>query len=318
MSGTTPTLLRDRHFIGRNEGARLERCFQSVNAIRNWQGPVETIYVDSGSTDASCALARSFGHRVIEVSTDRPSAATGRNAGWRAALGPLVLFLDGDTILDPDFPVLAAAAMDHLDIAVVCGTRREIHPEASLYNRVLDLDWIWQAGPAEYCGGDALIRRKKRAASGRQWLRRHTHRRSEEPDMCRRMRGLGLRIVHLDCAMTGHDLAMRRWNQYWKRAVRTGHAYAEVSQRYAGTEFPLDARIAGQPQKRGAFWVAFWVFAASATLLLRSPLPLMAALFFLGALSVRTARKFAWKSSDKTALLFYGLHSHLQQFCPLR
>ena len=44
-------------------------------------------------------------------------------------------------------------------VAVVWGHRREIHPEQSIYNRVLDLDWIYAPGPTLFCGGDALFRR---------------------------------------------------------------------------------------------------------------------------------------------------------------
>ena len=296
--------------IGRNEGIRLEHCIQSVQAIRGWQGEVEAIYVDSGSTDDSCALARSLGSRVIELNSDRPSAALGRNAGWRVAAAPLILFLDGDTILDPDFPVRAAAALHDQRIAVVCGRRREIHPEASVFNRVLDLDWIGAAGLCEFCGGDALVRREVlEAVNGYD----DTLIAGEEPDMCRRMRGLGYEILHLDCAMTGHDLAMQGWRQYWRRAVRTGHAYAEVSTRYAGTALPLWRAESRANIRRGVFWASAWLCALATSVQWRSPLPLAAVIMILAVLATRTARKFTWKSSDRTILLLYGLHSHLQQ-----
>jgi cellulose synthase/poly-beta-1,6-N-acetylglucosamine synthase-like glycosyltransferase len=296
--------------IGRNEGARLERCLRSVASIRGWHGNVEVIYVDSGSIDGSCTLARSLGCRVVELNSERPSAALGRNAGWRVATAPLILFLDGDTILDPDFAVRAAAALDDPRIAVVCGRRREIKPEASVFNRVLDLDWIGPAGLCDYCGGDALVRREVLAAvNGYD----DTLIAGEEPDMCRRMRGLGFRILHIDCAMTGHDLAMHRVSQYWRRALRTGHAYAEVSARYAGTSLPLWRPESRANVRRGIFWASASLCGVTASIWWRSPLPLAAVLALLGALSARTARKFVWKSSDPATLLLYGLHSHLQQ-----
>jgi len=34
-----------------------------------------------------------------------------------------------------------------------------IRPGDSLFNRVLDLDWIYPPGYTEFCGGDALMRR---------------------------------------------------------------------------------------------------------------------------------------------------------------
>jgi glycosyltransferase involved in cell wall biosynthesis len=308
VNAPTPTL--SVVVIGRNEGARLQRCLHSVSAIRGWQGHVEMIYVDSGSTDDSCLRARSFGCRVVELNSERPTAALGRNAGWRPAGAPLVLFLDGDTILDPDFPVRAAAAFHDARIAVVCGRRREIKPEASVFNRVLDLDWIAPAGSCDFCGGDALIRREVlETVKGYD----DSLIAGEEPDMCRRIRGLGHVILHLDCPMTGHDLAMYHWRQYWRRAVRTGHAYAEVSSRYAGTALPLWLAESRANVRRGVFWTSAWFFGVVLSVLWLSPMPLAAVVAFLGVLSARTAQKFTWKSSDRQTLLLYGLHSHLQQ-----
>jgi cellulose synthase/poly-beta-1,6-N-acetylglucosamine synthase-like glycosyltransferase len=305
---TVPTLAVV--IIGRNEGSRLERCIRSVKAIRNWAGRIEIFYVDSGSTDSSCARAHDLGCTVINVTSDRPSAARGRNAGWRRAGAPLVLFLDGDTILDPDFLATAAAALAEPKVAAVCGRRREIHPDGSLYNRVLDLDWISSPGSVEFCGGDALIRREALlAADGYD----DTLIAGEEPDMCRRMRGLGWQILHLDCPMTGHDLAMYRWRQYWRRAVRTGYAYAEVSERYASTAMPLWLSESRSNLKRGGFWAFVSLTAILAAAFGRSWLPLAAALLLLIGMSVRTARRFSWKSSEKVTLFLYGLHSHVQQ-----
>jgi cellulose synthase/poly-beta-1,6-N-acetylglucosamine synthase-like glycosyltransferase len=308
MSAASPTL--SVVVIGRNEGVRLERCLISVRAIRDWQGGVEIIYVDSGSSDDSCPLARSLGCRVIELNSDRPSAALGRNAGWRSAAAPLILFLDGDTILDPEFPGRAAAALNDPHTAVICGRRREIHADASVYNRVLDLDWIGPSGFCDYCGGDALIRRDVLETVGGY---DDTLIAGEEPDMCRRMRALGYKILHLDCPMTDHDLAMHHWHQYWRRAVRTGHAYAEVSGRYAGSELPLWESESRSNIKGGVFWASAWLLAFAACVWLRSPLPFVAVLALFGALAVRTARKFGWKSSDSRTLFLYGVHSHLQQ-----
>jgi len=81
------------------EGDRLERCL-SQSPQSSTTGGIEVIYVDSlRPTTAGCAAA--LGAPVIEVRPERPCAG-GRNAGWRAATAPFVLFLDGDTILAPD------------------------------------------------------------------------------------------------------------------------------------------------------------------------------------------------------------------------
>src|SRR5882724_8917772 len=99
------------------------------------------------------------GAKVIIVGPERPCAAVWRNAGWQAAAAPVVLFLDGDTLLHPVFVADCLPKFAVPRVAVVWGHRRELHPEASIYHRVLDLDWVYPVGPSEFCGGDALIRR---------------------------------------------------------------------------------------------------------------------------------------------------------------
>src|SRR5882672_6981731 len=155
MGGTLSVVV-----IGRNEGERLVRCLDSVRATCGIDGDIELVYADSASTDGSPARAAAAGATVVTVASAHPTAASGRNAGWRAAAGEFVLFLDGDTLLDPHFARRALDAIKADDgIAGVWGHRREIHPERSIYNRILDLDWIFKPGFTPYCGGDVLMRR---------------------------------------------------------------------------------------------------------------------------------------------------------------
>ena len=48
----------------------------------------------------------------------------------------------------------------------------------------------------------------------------------EEPELCYRLRQKGWKIHRLDHQMTLHDAAITHFSQWWKRAVRSGHAYA--------------------------------------------------------------------------------------------
>jgi len=218
----------DAVVIGRNEGARLDACLGSL------KGRVRRIvYVDSGSTDNSLAIARDVGAEVIELDLSTPfTAARARNAGFAALTPPgeFVQFMDGDCILATDWLTNAVAALKaRADLALVCGRRRELCPEASVYNRLCDLEWDTPVGEARACGGDFLIRAEAFVAvdgfdagliAG------------EEPDLCLRLRRAGWRLWRLDAEMTEHDADMHRFAQWWRRAMRAGHAYAEGAARY--------------------------------------------------------------------------------------
>ena len=170
--------------IGRNEGERLRRCLKSVISMVRDNFQTELIYIDSGSTDGSVAVAQEIGAKAIALQTERPTAALGRNAGWRAASGSIILFLDGDTILHPRFVVDSLHEFSANEVAVVWGHRRELYPKNSLYNRILDLDWIYPLGLTPYCGGDALFRRSTLEKTGGF---EETLVAGEEPELCRRI-----------------------------------------------------------------------------------------------------------------------------------
>ena len=296
--------------IGRNEGERLRRCLQSVAdmTLRGFQ--IEMIYVDSGSVDGSVALAQSMGATAIALQPERPTAALGRNAGWRAAKGTFILFLDGDTILHPEFVANSLPEFVDETVAVVWGHRREIHPERSLYNRILDLDWIYPPGPALFCGGDALFRKSVLMSAGGY---DDSLIAGEEPELCRRIASLGFIILHVDHPMTSHDLAMMTWLQYWKRATRAGHAFAEVSERFQNTENPFWKNEALQNRRRAPLMLAVWSLSLVASLLTMSLLPVLAMTSLFLAVAIRSAWKARWKSTNPMTLVLYGLHSQLQQ-----
>ncbi len=211
--------------IGRNEGARLVQCLASL------QGQVgRIVYVDSGSTDGSLAAAEAAGADVVLLPTDRPfTAARARNAGLarltEAGAPEFVQFLDGDCALREGWIATALAFLDaHPQAAVVCGRRRERFPEASLYNRLIDLEWDSPVGPARSCGGDALMRVAAVQAVGGF---RESLIAGEEPELCVRLRGQGWQVWRIDAEMTWHDAALTRFGQWWRRTRRAGHAFAE-------------------------------------------------------------------------------------------
>lgn len=209
--------------IGRNEGERLKRCIESL--------PGGTaIYVDSGSTDGSASWARQHGAAVVELDMSVPfTAARARNAGFRRLSGitpdlPYVQFVDGDCELVRGWAEKAAAFLDsRSDIGAVCGRRRELFPEKSVYNWMCDLEWEGAPGEVRACGGDVMIRADAFKAIGGY---REDMIAGEDPEMCVRLRGAGWRVWRLDAEMTRHDAAMTHFGQWWKRVLRSGYAFA--------------------------------------------------------------------------------------------
>lgn len=296
--------------IGRNEGERLKRCIRSAQVIHGWV-PEEILYVDSGSTDGSPEMAAQFGATVLPLPPGAFTAARARNLGWRRAKGDVVLFLDGDTILNADFPLAALAELEKdTHNAAVWGHRREISPCQSIYVRVLDLDWVYAPGETLYCGGDVLMRRAAlESVDGFE----EALIAGEEPEMCRRMRTLGWHIQHIDHPMTMHDLAITRFSQYWRRALRAGYAFAAVSTRYRNTSDQMWLEDARRNRLRGLFWLISPVLALAASIALFNLLPFALWLLLLLALAGRTAMQNRWKRAAPGTLFLFGIHSHLQQ-----
>ncbi len=225
----------DAVVIGRNEGARLEACLRSLaGRVRR------VVYVDSGSTDGSVAAARGLGAEVVELDMALPfTAARARNAGLKALRGDppdYVQFLDGDCILRDGWLERALRFMaENLRAAVVCGRRRERHPEASVYNTLIDHEWDTPVGEARACGGDALMRYQAIGAVGGF---RDDLIAGEEPELCLRLRARGWTIWRIDAEMTWHDAEITRFAQWWKRTERAGHAFAEGAARFSTPQTP--------------------------------------------------------------------------------
>ncbi|MCB1359704.1 MAG: glycosyltransferase family 2 protein [Rhodobacter sp.] len=225
----------DAVVIGRNEGARLVACLASL------QGQVRrVVYVDSGSTDGSQQAARDAGADLIELDMTQPfTAARARNAGLKAlksAPPDFVQFVDGDCILRDGWITRATAFLsENLRAAVVCGRRREQHPEASVYNTLIDAEWNTPIGAARACGGDALMRYQ--AVTAVRGYRDDLIA-GEEPELCLRLRAQGWTIWRIDTEMTWHDANITRFSQWWKRTERAGYAFTEGATRFHTPQAP--------------------------------------------------------------------------------
>jgi hypothetical protein len=210
------------------------------------------VYVDSGSTDGSLESAQAWGAAVVALEPPF-TAARARNAGLERlrAMYPeiqFVQFLDGDCELRAGWLHAGASALARdSGLAVVSGRLRESFPEASIYNRLCDLEWDRPAGPAESSGGIAMMRI---TAFAEVKGFRPDLIAGEEPDLCFRLRQRGYRILRLEAEMALHDAAMLHFGQWWRRARRSGYAYAEGAARHRHEP----GRFWQRESRRIAFW----------------------------------------------------------------
>ena len=212
--------------IGRNEGERLRRCLDSAMNLG-----VPVVYADSMSADASPELARSMGAEVVELDGSRPTTAgLGRNEGFERLMKDspgvrFVQFVDGDCEVRPGWLEAGREALETMPgVAVVCGRLREREPEASVYNRLCDMEWRRPVGEVETCGGVAMIR-----VSAFEQVNRFdpTVIAGQDDELYLRLRRAGWRLHSLGADMALHDSAMLTFRHWWRRAARSGHAFAE-------------------------------------------------------------------------------------------
>lgn len=104
-----------------NEERYLRKLLQSL-ANQSYEGKIEIIVADAGSTDKTKQIAENFGCKI----TKGGLPAKGRNEGAKTATGNLLLFVDADMILPADFlnKNLKEFNQRNLDVATTLFTLR--------------------------------------------------------------------------------------------------------------------------------------------------------------------------------------------------
>lgn len=115
--------------IGRNEGKKLTKCFQSIFKTISDNNLIEyeVVYVDSKSTDNSIEIARGLENISIIQLSGEINAAIGRNVGALFAKGDILFFIDGDMEIMPDFLALVYNEKDGLKYDFVSGQMNYIY-----------------------------------------------------------------------------------------------------------------------------------------------------------------------------------------------
>jgi glycosyltransferase involved in cell wall biosynthesis len=235
--------------IGRNEAARLPATLASVKAAG-----LAMIYVDSGSSDDSVAIAEAAGAPVVRLDPARPfTAARARNEGLDALTpeAPYVMFLDGDCHLDSAFPPKAAAALDaDADCAIVVGHLQEEQTAPSIYTRLSAIEWSSTTGEIRDFGnlGGIMLARISDIRSVGGFNAAMIA--GEDSELGVRLSLAGKRVVKIDAPMATHRADIVRFGQWWRRSVRAGHALAH--------RYTLHGASRLQDCKRAYWSTIFW------------------------------------------------------------
>lgn len=147
--------------IAKNEERHLPRCLESVRGLVD-----EIILVDTGSTDRTIDVARSFGARVLPFAW-QDDFSLARNHGLEPASGRWILMLDADESIAARDHDRIRAWLDRDDLHAVTARQRHYLPSTTVVG--------WQPGPGGYEEGapypgfaDVTCRRLFR---NRPWLR---------------------------------------------------------------------------------------------------------------------------------------------------
>ncbi len=274
--------------IGRNEAARLPATFASVKAAA-----IPFVYVDSGSMDASVAIAGAAGASIVNLDPARPfTAARARNEGLASLITQhadlvFVMFLDGDCLLDPAFITRGVTAMTaNPDCAIVVGQLSEASPDTSIYARMCSVEWAAPVGTItdfNSFGGIMLVRisdfQRVGGFNGSMIA-------GEDPEFAVRLALAGRDAIRIDAPMATHRADIVRFGQWWQRAVRGGHAMAH--------RYQLHGQSRLQDCKRQYWSTIFWGGAVPALSAILAPFTRGLSLFLLAGFGLLSARMTAY------------------------
>ena len=103
-----------------NQGRFVEEAIESVLAQDFPMNEVEIIVVDDGSTDDTPARIRRFAGRIRYIRKPNGGQASALNAGFAAAQGQIIAFLDGDDTWRANKLTRVAAAFEASPRAILC------------------------------------------------------------------------------------------------------------------------------------------------------------------------------------------------------
>ncbi|MBI2288364.1 MAG: glycosyltransferase [Chloroflexi bacterium] len=215
----------------------LRECLQSVTTL-GWDGEVEVIVVDDGSTDKTAGIAASFaGVKVIPVSHGGAARAT--NIGIKAARHNIVVLFDADAVPEKDWLEKIIPSLADPSVGAVAGLT--VTANRSVIGRIAGYDVEWRirriSGDTDHLSTMNLAcRREVLLEVG---LLTEELRAGYDADLSRRLRAASYRLI------LRKDVSCRH---YWKDDLR---GYIHQQYNYAYYRMEMTRRF-GKPHDRVA------------------------------------------------------------------
>lgn len=289
--------------IGRNEEAHIAQCLRSVLDAAQEIGGAEIVMVDSASTDRTVEIARSCGVRVLSLNpAGKMTAAAGRFAGFHCTRGELVMFVDGDTVIDRDWFRAAIPYFDQTDVAGLMGYLNDFNEQGQA------LPFVGQRR-AEVCEMPWLrgIGLYRRAAMDEVGTFNPYLTTEEEAELAFRLRHRGFRLLQVPHEMGNHLRGMTAFAFFLRSLDHERLTSIGRTLRYASHE-GLGAQLLFQRFRPTLNFVAviLTLVAGSALFLLGHP---FMAEITLGLLAATFAAIAIKKRTLVGPLLYYAQHS---------
>ena len=187
----TPNSLKASCIIPvRNDASNLRRCLQSLSLMRR---DAEIVVVDNGSVDDSREVSRGFGVKVFEYPMLRVGAL--RNRGVAGSSGDVLVFVDSDHELPPDWLEVGLSELEKHPEITACGAFCLAPRDGTWVQKVWEIHRLRGSSRREvdWLGaGNLFVRRDAFLEIGgfREDLVA-----SEDVDLCHRIRQNGGRIL---------------------------------------------------------------------------------------------------------------------------